>query len=78
MPEWAGSVLRALLDSSMRIPLIAAGIAAILWGLRIQSSAVRHATWAAVLGTMLLLPFFQYFLPAVAISADTRRRRSPR
>jgi hypothetical protein len=72
MGEWTETLLRGLLDSSLRIVLVGIAAAVILTGLRIRSSSVRHATWALVLATMLLMPALPQFVPPVAIPMQLR------
>ena len=54
-PEWNGTLVRVVLDSSLRVALVAASVALILAAVRVRSSGVRHAAWTAVLCTMLLI-----------------------
>ena len=67
MPEWNGSFFGILLDSSLRIALIAGVIALILLIIRVRDGSVRHAAWTAVLCAMLLMPVLPYCLPTIAI-----------
>ena len=48
-----------LLELALRAALIAAGTAVVLRLLRIQSAAVRHSAWTAVVVAMLCLPVWQ-------------------
>lgn len=59
--------LHTLLDSSIRISLVAVGVYCILLLTRAGSCAVRHAAWATVLGAMLLMPILPYCVPAVPV-----------
>ena len=55
------------LEVSVRVVLIAAGTAVVLWALRIKTPAVRHAAWAAVVLAMLLLPIWSISGPKVSV-----------
>jgi hypothetical protein len=59
--------VRLLLESSIRVSLVAASVALILQLMRIRSSALRHAAWTAVLCAMLLMPVLPYFVPSVSV-----------
>jgi beta-lactamase regulating signal transducer with metallopeptidase domain len=67
MSEWAETLLRALLDHSIRIALVAVLAGAVLFVLRIRPGSVRHATWTAVLAAMLLMPVLSPFIPGIPI-----------
>lgn len=56
IPASAKWLVLLLLDSSVRIALIAGGVWLTLAGLRIRSHAVRHAAWTVVLAAMLAMP----------------------
>jgi beta-lactamase regulating signal transducer with metallopeptidase domain len=56
-----------LLNSSIRISLVAAVVALLLLIVRVRSSAVRHSAWVAVLCAMLLMPVLRYCVPAVPV-----------
>src|SRR6185369_16849037 len=45
-----------LLESAIRVTLIAAIIALVLFAMRIRTASVLHAAWASVILVMLLLP----------------------
>ena len=49
-------MISSLIDSSVRVVLIAGTVAAILCALRISDPRARHAAWCGVLASMLLLP----------------------
>ncbi len=66
-PEWNGTLVRVVLDSSFRVALVAASVALILAAVRVHSSGVRHAAWTAVLCTMLLMPILPYIVPSIAL-----------
>lgn len=65
MPESAAILLRVLLDSSLRVVFVAVGIALLLFVLRVRSNSWRHAVWAAVLCSMLVMPAFRYWMPPI-------------
>ncbi len=67
-PEWNETLYRVLIGTSLRAAAIAAIVALILLTLRVRSSGVRHAAWAAVLFAMLLLPVIPYLTPSIPIS----------
>lgn len=56
-----------LLESSVRAALMFAAMAAVLAVFRVQGAAARHAAWAAVLVTMLLLPVWAAWGPDVPL-----------
>jgi hypothetical protein len=56
-----------LLDSSIRITVLVASVAAILAGLRVRSGATRHAAWTVVLATMLLMPWLTRIAPTIPV-----------
>ncbi len=72
MSEWPRTLLAALLDSSLRISLIAASVAVILAACRARSNGVRHAAWTAVLVVMLFIPVLPYGVPPISVSLPTR------
>src|SRR5206468_3873673 len=74
MTDWAGTLLRVLLDSSLRIALIAVAVAGILSVMRVGSGAVKHATWTAVLCAMLLMPILPHVVPAISIPVPRQAR----
>jgi hypothetical protein len=61
------TILGGLSDASVRISLVAAIVAAVLWSLRVRASAVRHRAWTAVVGAMLLMPALRVVMPAISI-----------
>jgi beta-lactamase regulating signal transducer with metallopeptidase domain len=67
LPEWIAALYRTVLDSSLRVALVAAIVALILMAFRIRSSGVRHAAWTAVLCAMLLMPALPYWIPSIAL-----------
>ena len=67
MSEWAETLLRALMDHSLRIALVAVVAGTVLFILRIRPGSVRHATWTAVLAAMLLMPIISSFAPAIPV-----------
>ena len=73
MTDWAETLLRVLLDSSLRVALIAVAVAVILRAMRVGSSAVKHAAWTAVLWAMLLMPILPTVVPAISIPVPPMR-----
>jgi beta-lactamase regulating signal transducer with metallopeptidase domain len=67
--EWNGSLFGMVLDSSLRVALVAAIVALILFACRVRSSGVRHAAWTAVLCAMLLMPVLPYCVPSIPLPA---------
>ncbi len=63
---------RILLDSSLRISIVAAAVAITLLAARVRSGAVRHAAWLAVLCAMLLMPVLSRVTPAIDVPLSTR------
>ncbi|MCL4851422.1 MAG: TIGR03435 family protein [Bryobacteraceae bacterium] len=47
-----------IIEASVRVVFVAAGVAAVVYGLRIGSARARHLAWCGVLLAMLLLPAF--------------------
>jgi len=45
-----------LFESAIRVTLIAAVIALVLFAMRIKTASVLHAVWASVVVLMMLLP----------------------
>ena len=72
LPEWSGSFWAILLDSSLRISLVAGVIGLILLIVRVRAGGVRHAAWTAVLCAMLLMPVLPYCLPTIAVPVLVR------
>lgn len=70
-------LLRLLADASLRVSVVSLLVAAILGVLRVRSSRVRHASWTAVLGAMLLMPLLPYAVPAIAIPISLPRALAP-
>jgi len=64
---WNAALFGIILDSSLRVSLVAVIVAVILVALRVRSSGVRHAAWTAVLCAMLLMPVLPYCVPSIAI-----------
>ena len=58
---------RLLIDSSLRVLLLAGIVGGLLAALRIRSNGLRHAAWSAVVGAMLLMPVALVFGPAVTL-----------
>jgi tetratricopeptide (TPR) repeat protein len=54
-----------VLDISVRMVVAALAVAAVLRVMRVNTAAVRHAAWTAVLGAMLLMPLLPSVVPAV-------------
>jgi hypothetical protein len=74
-PEWILALYRTVLDSSLRVALVAAIVAIILMAFRICSSGVRHAAWTAVLCAMLLMPALPYWIPSIALPVPVPEER---
>jgi uncharacterized protein (TIGR03435 family) len=62
-----GRILEALTDISIRASVAAVLVAAALAAFRVRASAVRHASWTAVLLAMLLMPALTRALPSIAV-----------
>jgi hypothetical protein len=60
-------VLRTIVESSVRVALVAGAVALLLAALRVRASASRHAAWTAVLAAMLLMPGLPYLFVRGAI-----------
>jgi len=56
-----------LLESAIRVTLIAAIIGLVLFAMRIKTASVRHAVWASVVVLMLLLPALVTWGPRASI-----------
>jgi bla regulator protein BlaR1 len=56
-----------LLESAIRVTLIAAVIAMVLFAMRIKTASVQHAVWAGVVVLMLLLPAWVAWGPKASI-----------
>jgi beta-lactamase regulating signal transducer with metallopeptidase domain len=65
------AIFAMILDSSLRVALIALVVALVLALARARSGAVRHAAWTAVLCAMLLMPVLPYCLPSIVITIPT-------
>ena len=63
----SGVFLRSLADVSIRASLAAILVAGALALIRVRTSAVRHASWTAVLLAMLLMPALTRSLPSIAV-----------
>jgi len=74
-PEWNATLLRVMLESSLRVCLLAAAVGGILLLGRIRSGSVRHAAWSAVLGAMILMPVLSHWVPAIDVPVPSRARR---
>ena len=59
-------MLLALFEAAVRATLIAGAVALVLRAMHIESSAVRHAAWSAVVMVMLLLPLLAAWGPTVS------------
>jgi bla regulator protein BlaR1 len=58
---------RLLLEYAVRIALIAAVVAGVLFILGIKAASARHAVWAGVLLTMMILPAFLQWGPRASV-----------
>ncbi len=56
-----------LLESAIRVTLIAAVIALVLFAMRIKTASVLHAVWASVVVLMLLLPAWVAWGPKASL-----------
>jgi hypothetical protein len=61
-------IVRALVETSLRVLLLAGAVALILAALRVRASGARHAAWTAVLCAMLLMPVLPYPVARLAIT----------
>jgi beta-lactamase regulating signal transducer with metallopeptidase domain len=77
MPESIGTLLGVLLDSSWRMALVAAGTALTIAVFRIRANSWRHATWAAVLCAMFVMPVLLYWTPPIPMPLPVAGRISP-
>jgi bla regulator protein BlaR1 len=66
---------RLLLEYAVRITLIAAVVALVLYTLRIKAASARHAVWAGVVLVMLLLPVFLAWGPKAPLRLLPREPR---
>lgn len=73
-PGWIGSAAELLLDSSLRITLVALLIGVMLLAARVRSSAMRHSAWTAVTAAMLLMPVLRSIVPAIAVPVPAPAR----
>jgi uncharacterized protein (TIGR03435 family) len=82
-----GDVVWTLADISIRACVAAVLVAGALAAFRVRASAVRHASWTAVLVSMLLMPALVRTVPVIAVpmslavpalplSADVDRREA--
>jgi beta-lactamase regulating signal transducer with metallopeptidase domain len=55
-------------EASVRAALVAVVVGLVLTVLRVRAGGVRHASWTAVLGAMLLMPVLPSWLPAIPIA----------
>ena len=60
-------VIAVLVETSVRISLVALIVGLVIVALRIRAGAVCHAAWTAVVVTMLLLPVMPKWLPAIPV-----------
>ena len=67
--------LRLLVDSSLRVVLVATLVAAALAALRVHASTVRHTAWTVVLIAMLLMPVLSVAVPTVSVPLPEPVRR---
>jgi GWxTD domain-containing protein len=61
------TILRVLVESSVRATAIAFAVASVLWAMRVKSPAIRHRAWTGVLVAMLLLPALSLWAPRIAV-----------
>src|ERR1700755_503241 len=62
----SNTIMFSLADASLRAPIVALSVAAILAAVRLRSPAVRHTLWALVTGAMLTMPLLTWWAPAIA------------
>ena len=74
-PEWQNTLLRVMLESSLRVCLLAVAVGGILLLARVRSGGVRHAAWSAVLAAMLLMPVLPYYFPTIEVPLPSHARR---
>ena len=63
----SGAILPMLAGTSIRASAAAILVAGVLAACRVRASAVRHASWTAVLCAMLLMPVLSYSLPTITL-----------
>ena len=56
-----------LFESAIRVTLIAAVIALVLFAMRIKTASVLHAVWASVVVLMMLLPVWVAWGPKASL-----------
>lgn len=56
-----------IVESSLRVSVVAAVVAGVLLAARVRSGGVRHAAWTAVLCAMLLMPVLPSLVPSITI-----------
>jgi bla regulator protein BlaR1 len=64
-----------LVESAIRVTLIAAAVATVLWIMRIKTASARHAVWAGVVLVMMLLPAFLSWGPRAPLPLLPREAR---
>jgi ABC-type amino acid transport substrate-binding protein/beta-lactamase regulating signal transducer with metallopeptidase domain len=65
--EWNAALAWILLETSLRIAVLAAIVSLILFAVRVRSSRALHAAWTTVLVVMLLMPVLPYVMPSISI-----------
>src|SRR5471032_440672 len=58
---------RIIVESSLRVSLVAAGVALALFIVRARTTGVRYAAWTAVLVAMLLMPVLPHIVPSIPV-----------
>ena len=61
------TLLRTLMESSLRIAALAGAVGLFLALAKVRSSELRHKAWAAVLAAMLLMPALPTLVPPVRV-----------
>jgi bla regulator protein BlaR1 len=67
---------RLLLEAAIRVSLIAAVVAAVLWIMRIKAASARHTVWAGFVFVMILLPAFLTWGPKASLPLLPRASRA--
>jgi beta-lactamase regulating signal transducer with metallopeptidase domain len=61
-------MIAMLVEASIRAAAVAGLTGVVLAALRVRDSGVRHATWTAVLASMLLMPVLPSWVPAIRVA----------
>jgi beta-lactamase regulating signal transducer with metallopeptidase domain len=60
-------ILSVLLETSLRVAVLAVLVGAVLLVIRVRATTVRHAAWTAVLCAMLAMPVLPALVPSVSV-----------